>query len=240
MRESSYNKPNLLVFSHIRWNFIFQRPQQVMTRLAEHYQIFYIEEPVPGERDGYCGSSVNGVTVITPELSGVWTGKRERMMHIVDTVVANHGVKRYISWYYTPMFLDETRHLKPHLVIYDCMDELSTFKFAPPEWITLEKELFQKADIVFTGVPCLYCAKKDMPHNVHFSPSSIDYAHFSIARNELADPEAQQGAGHPRVGFYGVIGERFDIDLMRDTAALMPKPSFKTFKELNRSSSRLG
>lgn len=226
MRESADHKPNLLVFSHLRWNFVFQRPQHLLTRLAGHYNVYFIEEPVSGERDGYRANQANGVTVVTPELSGEWTGKRERMMGIVDSVIADHGVKRHLSWYYTPMFLEETRHLMPELVVYDCMDELSAFKFAPPELIALEKELFQKADIVFTGGPSLYNAKKDKHRNVHCFPSSIDYTHFAKARATLPDPESQQAAGHPRVGFFGVIDERFDIDLMRDTAAQMPNVHF--------------
>ena len=226
MREPGTGNPYLLVFSHLRWNFVFQRPQHLLTRMTAHYRVLFIEEPVPGGKDGYKAAVSHGVTVVTPELGGEWNDRSARLTRIIDSVVADYGVTRYHSWYYTPMFLPETRHLKPELVVFDCMDELSAFKFAPPELIALERELLAKADVVFTGGPSLYAAKKDKHHNIHCFPSSIDYAHFAKARAHLKDPEDQRAAGRPRVGFFGVIDERFDAELLRETARMMPGVHF--------------
>jgi UDP-galactopyranose mutase len=106
------------------------------------------------------------------------------------------------------------------------MDELSNFKFAPPSIKHLEKELFNKADIVFTGGHNLYLAKKDCHHNIYSFPSSIDKEHFIQARNKMDDPEDQALLPHPRLGFYGVIDERFDLQLIAEVAERKPEWQF--------------
>ena len=116
------------------------------------------------------------------------------------------------------MALSISNHLVPDLVVYDCMDELSNFKFAPPELKNKEDELFAKADIVFTGGHNLYQAKKNCHHNIYPFPSSIDKEHFFKARKKTEDPEDQSAIAHPRLGFYGVVDERFDIELLREVA----------------------
>jgi UDP-galactopyranose mutase len=124
------------------------------------------------------------------------------------------------------MALPFTNHLTPELVIYDCMDELSAFKFAPPALTINEKELFQKADVVFTGGMSIYESKKDHHHNVHPFPSSIDKAHFGQARKIRTQPDDQKDIPHPRFGFFGVVDERFDIELLREVATRKPEWHF--------------
>jgi glycosyltransferase involved in cell wall biosynthesis len=136
------------------------------------------------------------------------------------------NVNRYFSWYYTPMALPFTEHLSPELVIYDCMDELSAFKFAPPQLTILEKELFKKADIVFTGGHSIYESKKNNHHNIFPFPSSIDKHHFGAARIQKNDPADQESIPHPRFGFFGVVDERFDIELLDQVAKAKPEWHF--------------
>ncbi len=120
------------------------------------------------------------------------------------------------------MALPATADLKPVITVYDCMDELSAFKFAPPSLKQLEKELLNKADIVFTGGYSLYNAKKHQHDNIHAFPSSIDKKHFITARNIKREPADQACIPHPRIGFYGVLDERFDIELIRGVAEKRP------------------
>ena len=120
------------------------------------------------------------------------------------------------------MALAYTAHFHPIAPVYDCMDELSAFKFAPPELKLFEKELFQKADIVFTGGNNLYEAKKTQHKNIFSFPSSIDKAHFQAARENETEFDDQAAIPHPRLGFYGVIDERFDIDLIKQAADAKP------------------
>ena len=131
-----------------------------------------------------------------------------------------------IAWYYTPMMLPFSRHIDADVTVFDAMDELSKFKFAPVKLLELEQELIDRADVVFTGGSSLYEAKKDRHANVHCFPSSVDRAHFCKARAHQFDPADQEDLPKPRLGFYGVIDERFDIELLAKVAEMRPDWSF--------------
>jgi hypothetical protein len=137
-----------------------------------------------------------------------------------------YGIDKYINWYYSPTALAFSNHLTPALTVYDCMDELSAFKFAPPSLKKYEDELFERADIVFTGGRTLYEAKKHRHHNIFPFPSSIDKEHFYAARSNSNEPEDLSHVPSPRLGFYGVIDERFNIDLLREVAEARPTWNF--------------
>jgi UDP-galactopyranose mutase len=131
-----------------------------------------------------------------------------------------------IAWYYTPMMLPFSRHITPDLTVYDAMDELSKFKFAPEHLLSFEQELIDRADILFTGGSSLYEAKKDRHENVHCFPSSVDRCHFAKARVRQFEPADQEDLPKPRLGFYGVIDERFDTELLAKAAEMRPDWSF--------------
>jgi UDP-galactopyranose mutase len=135
-------------------------------------------------------------------------------------------IVNYFFWYYTPMSLAVTDHFNPTVIVYDCMDELSAFKFAPQSLKDREQELFTKADLVFTGGYSLYEAKKHKHPDVHAFPSSIDFEHFNKARQYNADPVDQAPIPHPRIGFFGVIDERMDLELVEAVARRKPEWSF--------------
>jgi glycosyltransferase involved in cell wall biosynthesis len=217
---------NLICFSHLRWGFVFQRPQHILSRMTKQFIVFYVEEPIydsPVDRTVVTLSNEK-VWIVVPHLKGGPGGDNieERQVSLLNKFFAEFGIRRYIFWYYTPMALPYTRHFQPQAVIYDCMDELSAFKFAPPDMGTLENELFEKADVVFTGGQSLYEAKKNRHPNIHAFPSSIDKAHFAIARHEHPDPDDQKNIPHPRIGFFGVLDERFDIGLVEQVALSRP------------------
>ncbi len=217
---------NIVCFSHLRWNFVYQRPQHLLSRFARNSAVYYIEESFfDGQDDFYqITETKENVKVVTLHLKGNHkeADTIKRQQKLVSDVFKNENISQYILWYYTPMALLLSNHLKPKMVVYDCMDELSAFKFAPPVLKQLEEELLNKADIVFTGGHTLYEAKKSQHHNIHPFPSSIDKAHFAAARTELAEPADQKDIPHPRLGFYGVIDERFDIDLIHEAAKQRP------------------
>jgi UDP-galactopyranose mutase len=150
----------------------------------------------------------------------------QQIRALLDDFVSERVARRFIAWYYTPMALAYSRHLKPAAVVYDCMDELSNFKAAPPELGMLEGELFRHADIIFTGGYSLYEHKRDKHPNVHPFPSSVDCKHFRSARIGCSDPEDQRSLPRPRIGYTGVIDERFDVDLVRAVAAARPEWQF--------------
>jgi len=167
------------------------------------------------------------IHIVTPHLNKRNTADIFlRQFELLKKVLHEENITNYIFWYYSPMMFLFSKHFHPSLVIYDCMDELSAFKFASPGLKEAEQELLKKADVVFTGGYSLYHAKKHLHHNIYPFPSSIEKEHFSRARVYNQDPADQQYISHPRLGFFGVLDERFDIDLIRETATQKPGWNF--------------
>src|SRR5689334_21163390 len=221
----------LICFSHLRWDFVFQRPQHLMSRFAREMNVIFWEEPVDiGPREtAYLKvrEDESGVRVIVPHLpEGMPEDAREAALtRLLDAHLASVRGP-LIAWYYTPMMLTFSKHLSPDLTVFDAMDELSKFKFAPPHLLMLEQELLDRSDIVFTGGSSLYEAKKDRHENVHCFPSSVDRVHFLKARAPQFEPADQEDLPKPRLGFYGVIDERFDTGLLAKVAEMRPDWSF--------------
>jgi UDP-galactopyranose mutase len=229
--RNNENNADIVCFSHLRWNFVFQRPQHLLTHASKTHKIYFIEEPIfeSLNNNSYTHvSCVNNVTVITPYLPK----KRKYLCNnlLLDSLIAFQlrclGAKKYIAWYYTPMAIEFTRNLEPHLVIYDCMDELSGFAGVPPGLKDYEVELLSKADIVFTGGRSIYESKKDRNPNVYIFPSSIDANHYSIIHKPYLEPSDQKEIGYPKIGYFGVIDERLDIELLDNIARLKPEMNF--------------
>ncbi|HVK97251.1 MAG TPA: glycosyltransferase family 1 protein [Flavisolibacter sp.] len=209
---------DLLCFSHLRWGFVFQRPNHLLTRFSKHQRVFFFEEPIfsNNEEKLHIENYNENLFVVTPYIKEGLSGEEviKKQQSFITNLMRNMNINRYFSWYYTPMALPFTEHLEPEVLIYDCMDELSAFKAAPPDISIKEQLLFKKADVVFTGGHSIYDYKKNQHPNIHPFPSSIDKHHFGKARIKKDDPADQQNIPHPRFGFFGVIDERFDIDLI--------------------------
>jgi len=222
---------NILCFSHLRWDFVFQRPQHLLTRFAKIFNVYFLEEPVfENIATPFLSKSTReeNLWVLVPHLPEGLSQKEiiDLQEDLVSQFLKSKNLNDYAFWYYTPMALEYSRNLKPSMIIYDCMDELSAFKFAPPAIKKLEKELFSKADVVFTGGYSLYEAKQHEHSNIFPFPSSIDKQHFEKARTYKKAPKDQIDISRPRIGFFGVIDERFDIDLIREMAEKRPNWQF--------------
>lgn len=225
---ASSNPPALVCLSHLRWDFVYQRPQHLLTRCAKERPVFLIEEPI-FESDSAAprmdvSKRESGIWVAVPHLPQGLSGEAiaAAQQLLIDQLFAEQEIYQYILWYYTPMAMSFTRHLKPIAVVYDCMDELSLFAGAPPALKKCEAELFKWADLVFTGGQSLYESKVSQHPNVYAFPSSIDKAHFAQARNFTGEPADQADIPHPRLGFFGVIDERMDLDLLSGIAQARP------------------
>lgn len=216
---------DLLCFSHLRWNFVYQRPQHLMSRFAKHARVFFFEEAVfdaPSQYNEIFDDPETRICVVTPHITHDAENRTEALRHLLQIFMASMNIKEHIAWYYTPLSLEFSDHLNPRLTVYDCMDELSSFKFAPPAIKSWEQQLFAKADIVFTGGMHLYEAKRNFHSNIFGIPSGIDVEHFIKARKFVKDPDDQAAIPHPRIGFYGVVDERFNIELLRSVAEKSP------------------
>jgi hypothetical protein len=225
--ESRFPK-NILCFSHLRWDFVFQRPQHLMSRFAIETNVFVLEEPVfdANGRDYYSvDKRTEQLSIITPHLTPHRNFEQDRkvMRTLLSEYLTDEDLADWIFWYYTPMALQFSDNYSPALIVFDCMDELSAFDFAPPELLEMEKALLKTADIVFTGGHSLHEAKKAQHNNIHVFPSSIDKSHFLQARKVVVEPADQAGIKGIKLGFFGVIDERFDKELIREIAEQKPE-----------------
>ena len=216
------DRRTLLCFSHLRWAFVFQRPQHLLTRAAAAMRVIYWEEPVWLEHTVlrlHTRLSPEGVLIVQPHLP--WGANPDlAQRRLLDAMLREESIADPILWYYTPQALTFSDHLNAGVTVYDCMDELSAFAGADPSLPAREQALLRRADVVFTGGQSLYEAKRRGHGNVHAFPSGVDAAHFRPARDGLAALEDQAHIPHPRAGFYGVLDERLDADLLAAVADL--------------------
>jgi glycosyltransferase involved in cell wall biosynthesis len=219
-----------LCFSHLRWNFVFQRPQHLLTRATRTYDVHYWEEPIFEDIPAawlHRSVSEEGVTILVPHLPhGHRAQATATQARLLEVFLSNLARPLSVLWYYTPMALEFSRRLRADLIVYDNMDELSAFDGAPADVVALENEMFSISDVVFTGGQSLYEAKKGRHNNIHPFPSSIDISHFHKARQPDVDPSDQAAIPRPRIGFFGVIDERMDIDLLSQAADMRPDWQF--------------
>lgn len=216
----------LIVFSHLRWNFVYQRPQHLLSRLARHWRVVFVEEPMLGEAEQRLErfSPTEGVEVWRPHVNGDAPGFHDDHISVLQKFIADaireQKITDYWIWFYTPMAVPLAAGLDPSGIVYDCMDELTLFKNAPRQLVQRENVLFKEADLVFTGGPSLYNSKKSRHPSVHCFPSSVDAKHFSGASGDHA---LQAGIPQPRLGYCGVIDERINMALIDAMATAHPE-----------------
>ena len=217
---------DLICFCHLRWNFVFQRPQHLLTRFARDRRVFFIEEPVFDSDAPRIDTTrdESGVFIVVPHLTaGLPDGAVAREMRaLIDGLFALHEIDDHVLWYYTPMALAYSAHLTPVATVYDCMDELSAFAHAPAGLRDAERELMRRAEVMLTGGQSLFESKQYLHRNVHAVPSSVDVPHFARARRITTDPPDQADIPRPRLGFFGVLDERRDVPLLAAAASLRP------------------
>lgn len=214
---------DMIVFCHLRWQFVYQRPQHIVSRLAREMNVLLVEEPLqPNEGEGHSSD----LMVLSPTLH-VLQPRVASMADIApllrEYVPSSHA---QFGWFYSPSFAPLLDAMAFDTVIYDCMDELTLFKGAPQGLMDQEDYLMAHADIVFTGGKSLYESKQKRHPNVHCFPSSVDEGHFAQARNGIPVPDDIAQVRWPIVGYFGVIDERIDLDLLRECAQRLPDVSF--------------
>lgn len=215
----------LVVFSHLRWQFVYQRPQHLLSRLGLHWRVIFIEEPMPRAAQAHIErfAPAPGVQVWRPHVTGDAAGFHDDHLPALQQLVADamldQDISDYWVWFYTPMAYPFAAELSPRGVVYDCMDELTAFKSAPRQLVQRENALFKSADLVFTGGRSLYAAKRGRHPSVHCFPSSVDAQHFAGTRT---DHPLQAALPHPRLGYCGVIDERVNLEMVAAMAEARP------------------
>jgi glycosyltransferase involved in cell wall biosynthesis len=225
----------LIVFSHLRWDFVYQRPQHLLSRVAHQHRVIFVEEPM---QEAGCEPKLefrnpcDNVMVVRPvtpvDAHGFHDDQLALLRPLLQQLLEDEALEDYLVWFYTPMALPLLAELDPVAVIYDCMDELSAFRGAPRQMRQRESALLKRADLVLTGGPSIYENKRDLHPNVHCLPSSVDAAHYAPVHITAQCEEylaAEQLQGHilaPRIGFFGVVDERLDLGLLDQVAAARP------------------
>lgn len=220
----------IVVFSHLRWDFVFQRPQHLLSRLASKRRVIFIEEPIFDDSAPLHwerSTPVPNVIVCRPhtphKAEGFCDEQMPYLKNLLPKLIHRENLSDYVVWFYTPMALPLAEMLEPRAIVYDCMDELSAFLNAPRQLLDREAELLKLADVVFTGGPSLYKAKKNRHPNVHCFSSSVDAKHFSTARDKSTEASEQAPLAHPRLGYFGVIDERIDLPVLDKMASAHPE-----------------
>jgi Glycosyltransferase len=230
----------IIVQSHLRWDFVWQRPQQILSRISERQRVLFIEEPM------YLDDVRTPSLALTlpmprvhravPMLPSTLRERYDESIAAVRELVRSEMApgrplaglfERPIQWFYTPMpapamigAFDE------RAVVYDCMDELSKFRFAPTALVDRERLLIASSNVVFTGGYRLSQSKRKLHDNVHFFGCGVDVDHFAQARDRaLPVPRAIASLGTRVMGYYGVIDERIDYELLAKLAAAYPDVS---------------
>lgn len=237
--HTKLDEPGIIVFSHLRWNFVWQRPQQFLSRFGEKHPILFVEEPMwdlaAGEQPRAEIQEVQAnITTLVPHMPAGATkdeldGARREMVR--DALKSHPQSNRFQSpllWYYSPMDAAwSLGYFNSRGIIYDCMDELSLFAGAPAELVEQEARLIKNADIVFAGGKDLSEKKREQHSNVHFFGCGVEYQHFAQAQDS-SKPLPADVAELPRpvIGWFGVIDERMDYDLVKEMAEARPDWSF--------------
>ena len=213
---------DMIVFCHLRWQFVYQRPQHIISRFSSTMKVLFIEEPISDNSEGNSGNLIvvsKTLHVLQPKVKDIGS-----IAAVIPNYVKNKIIP--IGWFYSASFSPLLEQLHFETVVYDCMDELSLFKGAPAHLINQEKYLMAYADIIFTGGKSLYESKKQHHSNVYCFPSSVDEEHFAQALNGIEVPADIANLPSPIVGYYGVIDERIDLHLLQETSKKLPEISF--------------
>src|SRR5690606_10468700 len=187
---------DLIVFCHLRWELVYQRPQHIISRMAKQGSVLFIEEPLPFSPEEENTANVYqanaAITVLQPKVRSIEDiGKVFKDMPPISA---------RIGWFYSPAFAPLLGIFSLSKVVYDCMDELTLFRGADPKLVEQEKKLLCVADTVFTGGKRLYESKREAHGNVHCFPSSVDHAHFRKALNGIAIPKDMNFTQQPVIG----------------------------------------
>jgi UDP-galactopyranose mutase len=222
-------QPTVIVFSHLRWDSVFQRPHQLLTRIATSRRVVFIEEPRATDQTQPHWDITNptrGITVCTPRTSCSTSGfcgeQVPLLQQLLPDLLEELQLESYTAWFYTPLAVPLLDVLAPEAIVYDCMDALDKFSNASPDICSREKELLDRANLVFTGGPSLHRRMEGRHPNSHCFPSSVDAKHFATATEGHPDPESQAELATPRLGYFGVIDERLNLDLIETIAIQRP------------------
>jgi glycosyltransferase involved in cell wall biosynthesis len=222
--------PLLIAFSQVRWGFVYQRPQHLMTRLSRHWRVLFVEEPVRNAgpaciEEQWLDKNLTVLVPHTPSPAPGFSGEQQPMLQrLLAKYLQARGQTVDVAWLCTPMAWPLAQALRPACVVYDCMEDLSLCGTASGALQQLELDLLEQADVVLTDGPSLYEARRDQRPSVVCLPSAVEALHFAPGELRADSTQARQAHAlqgtlpRPRLGFFGVVDELFDTDLLAKLA----------------------
>lgn len=226
--------PVLLVFSHLRWGFACQRPQQLLSRLAGRWRVVVVEEPrhAPGAMRLEIFEAAPHLTVLTPhtpvDAEGFQDSQTAALKWLLRQYVDARGLHLDAIWLTTPMALPLANAMGADCLVYDCMEEPSAGSSTPMLVRQREAALMHQAALVLAGGPALFKVRKSLHTHAHCLPSGVDMAHFSPVKLKPTGPlvrrahELQSGLPRQRLGFAGIIDARLDLNIITALAESHP------------------
>lgn len=223
--------------SHLRWDFVWQRPQHLFSRFAKHRDVLFVEEP--RFLDDITRPTLDHRTPLdrlhrlVPRLPSSFRESESAIQmavrSLMQALVAPRGAlaeqfDHAIQWFYTPMIAPAMLGaFQEAAVVYDCMDDLTQFRFAPKELAQRERYLLARTDVVFAGDRTLAEAKQRYHDHVHYFGCGVDAEHFAAAMSEdTMIPAALTGLAGAILGYVGVVDERLDYALIAHLAEQLP------------------
>ena len=220
---------SIVVHSHLKWDWVWQRPQQFLSRFSAKHRVLFVEEP-----DAYDGAHVThvnlrevtdfpNINILQTKIPAnrrsdtAWIDKeRRRVVQSFLSGPLGQSFTSIVQWFYDPMAVTGfAGQLDEQLIVYDCMDELSLFRGAPPELVRRERELLALADVVFAGGPKIWSAKRELNPNCFCYGCGVDAKHFGEACDpQLRVPHDIADLPRPVFGYIGVVDERIDYELL--------------------------
>jgi glycosyltransferase involved in cell wall biosynthesis len=229
--DSSDSIP-IIAFCHLGWDWVWQRPQQYLSRLAKRHRLLFVEtycsDVAKAEVRLRTAEGHPNITICETHLpQSRWPdgefidAERRRVVKNALTSELRGQFEQPLLWFYDPMAVTAfARQMGERAIVYDCMDELSQFKGAPPALIQREKELLRVADVVFCGGQKMRKKRLPLNANTHFFGTGVDCEHFgkAMTRELKVAPEIANFGSAPVLGYFGVIDERIDYELLEKLA----------------------
>jgi glycosyltransferase involved in cell wall biosynthesis len=203
---------------HLRWDGVWQRPHHLLTRLARRVPVIVVEEPHAAHEDRDEVRRFGELSVIRPLRRRGW-GEPLIDAQALASARALAGARRCGAWLYTPMMSEIVETFAASPVVYDAMDDLANFDFAPAGMREREAALLERADAVFAGGRTLYENRRAYGPKVRCHPSGVELERF--AADAGPHPLAAMLAG-PVFAYVGVIDERLDYHLIAALADAFP------------------
>lgn len=233
---------DVLVFPIVDWHYRFQRPQHLSLEFARRgHRVFYFATeflPDIGIRDPQPQQAAPNVFLVSlpgsydpPDIYRDIPNELQltAMEFGIRCLREKFSIGATLSIVDYPFWRPLTQRLTNTIVLYDCMDDYSSFANAGrPVW-ELEPEILKQADLVVCSSAHLQAKTRSAGRESILIRNAVDPAHYETPPASLAIPRDGR-----TVGCHGAIAEWTDLDLLAHAARELPDKRFVLVGEAQR------